>query len=116
MLPRIARGLFNNHYQLWMSIILLLVAGLSALTSLPRLEDPRLLNRFPSIQTPVPGATPEQIESLVTEPIEEAMRQVSQVAIIESTSATGLSVVNVVLDDSVTAANQNEILAQLREK
>ena len=116
MLPRIARGLFNNPYQLWMSIILLLVAGLSALTSLPRLEDPRLLNRFPSIQTPVPGATPEQIESLVTEPIEEAMRQVSQVAIIESTSATGLSVVNVELDDSVTAANQNEILAQLREK
>ena len=86
------------------------------LMSLPRLEDPRLLNRFPAIETRFPGATPEQVEILVTEPIEEAIREVPQVAIIESTSATGLSIVNVELDDSVTSDNQNEIIAQLREK
>ena len=77
---------------------------------------PRLLNRFPAIETRFPGATPEQVEILVTEPIEEAIREVPQVAIIESTSATGLSIVNVELDDSVTSDNQNEIIAQLREK
>ena len=116
MLARLANGLFNQPYQLWMAIVLLVVAGLSALMSLPRLEDPRLLNRFPTVETAVPGATPEQVEALVSEPIEEVLRQVPQVAVIESTSATGLSVISVELDDTVTAQNQNEILAQLREK
>lgn len=75
-----------------------------------------MLNRFPSIQTPFPGATPEQVESLVTEPIESKLSEVAQIGKIESVSGTGLSVVSVELDDSVTAANQNEILAQIREK
>ena len=116
MSRRIVSGLYRNPYQLWMGLVLLLVAGVSSLMSLPRLEDPRLLNRFPAIETRFPGATPEQVEILVTEPIEEAIREVPQVAIIESTSATGLSIVNVELDDSVTSDNQNEIIAQLREK
>ena len=35
---------FRNGYLLWISVVVILVAGLSALTSLPRLEDPRLAN------------------------------------------------------------------------
>ena len=37
---------------------LLLVAGLSALSTLPTSEDPRVLNRVATVLTPFPGATP----------------------------------------------------------
>ena len=112
----LARSVYHNPYQLWLGLILLLVAGLSAFNNLPRLEDPRLLNRFPVITTTFPGASPEQVEALITQPMEEAMREVPQVAKLETTSSTGFSVVAIELDDSVTRDNQAEIIAKVREE
>ena len=112
----LARSIYHNPYQLWLSLILLLVAGLSAFANLPRLEDPRLLNRFPVITTTFPGAAPEQVEALITKPMEDAMREVPQVAKLETTSSTGFSVVAIELDDSVNKDNQAEIIAKVREE
>ncbi len=115
-MKNLARSIYHNPYQLWLSLILLLVAGLSAFANLPRLEDPRLLNRFPVITTTFPGAAPEQVEALITKPMEDAMREVPQVAKLETTSSTGFSVVAIELDDSVNKDNQAEIIAKVREE
>ena len=80
---------------------LLLVAGLSALSTAPTSEDPRVLNRIATVLTPLPGATPERVEALVSEPIENALRALPEVEVISSTSQAGLSVVRVELKDSL---------------
>ncbi len=80
---------------------LLIVAGLSALVSLPTTEDPRVMNRVASVLTPYPGATPERVEALVTEPLENALRELPEVDVISSSSQAGLSVIRVELKDSV---------------
>ena len=47
----------KNKYLLVLSVLVIFVAGLSALVSMPRLEDPRIVNRNPLIVTLVPGAS-----------------------------------------------------------
>lgn len=81
---------------------LLIVAGLAALSSLPITEDPRVLNRVATVLTAYPGATPERVEALVTEPIENALRTLPSVKTIDSSAQAGISVVRVQLKDTVT--------------
>lgn len=80
---------------------LLIVAGLAALTSLPTAEDPRVMNRVATVLTPYPGATPERVEALVTEPLENILRTLPEVDVISSSSQAGVSVIRVELKDSV---------------
>ena len=66
----------KNKYLLVLSVLVIFVAGFSAFVSMPRLEDPRIVNRNPLIVTLVPGASAERVEALVTEKLEDKLHQV----------------------------------------
>ena len=70
---------------------LILVAGLSALQVLPRTEDPEMSARFAEIITFFPGADAERVESLVSEPLERAVRTLPYVKEIDSSSSSGIA-------------------------
>lgn len=107
---------FRNRYLLVLSIVVILVGGLSAIVSLPRLEDPRIVNRNPIVITAVPGASAEHVETLVTEVLEEALQEVEAIKDIESSSLAGVSIISVELNDSVTAAENQEIFSEIRDQ
>ena len=92
----------RNGRFLALTVALLIVAGFSALTTLPRTEDPRVLNRFGFVITPFPGASAERVEALVSEPIETELRRLPEIDHIDSRSRPGLSMVIVQLKDSIT--------------
>ncbi|ABE54563.1 acriflavin resistance protein [Shewanella denitrificans OS217] len=83
-------------------IALLIVAGLGAISSLPRTEDPHLTNRFSSVVTLYPGASSERVEALVTEVLENQLRRLEEVKLVQSTSRAGISVIQLELKDAVT--------------
>ena len=85
-----------------LSIALLLVAGMAALSTLPRTEDPRVINRSAVILTPFPGASAERVEALVSDPLENRLRELSELKTLESKSQPGLSVVTIELKESIT--------------
>jgi multidrug efflux pump subunit AcrB len=93
--------LFNRRF-LALAIGLLLVVGIGALQTLPRLEDPRIVVRTATVLTFYPGADAERVEALVTRPIEDALRTLAAVALVESTSRAGVSVVQIELQSSLT--------------
>ncbi|MFT4996829.1 MAG: multidrug efflux pump, partial [Flavobacteriales bacterium] len=93
---------------------LLIVAGLSALKTLPRLEDPRLSSRFAIVKTFWPGASAERVEALVTRKIEDAIREQKDIKNIYSNSRAGVSVVQVELVDQVK--NGKESFTDARQK
>jgi multidrug efflux pump subunit AcrB len=107
-----ARALLTNLHLLVLVVVVLFVGGANALMTLPRLEDPRLTNRNPLVLTFLPGASAEQIEAQVTEPLERALREVAEVKLIESTSSLGVSSIGVEMIDTV--ADPEPILAELR--
>ncbi len=105
----------------WVLSFVLLVFGAFSFSSLS-------VDRFPNIDIPMvtivtvyPGASPEQVETEVSEPIEEAMSSIAGVDELRSTSYENLSVVMVAFDlekDGNVGAQEvrdrvNRVLSQL---
>ncbi len=96
------RNFISNGRVLALVIIIMVVAGLGALSTLPRAEDPRITNRVASVITHFPGASAERVEALVSEKIENKLRKLSEVKLLTSSSRPGISVVRLELKDSIT--------------
>ncbi len=110
-------GIFTaNRHLLILTIAIILVAGLSALNSLPRIEDPRITTRNASIFTQFPGASAERVEALVSKKIEDKLRELSDIKTIESSSSSGISIVNVELQDWVGEEDNEQIFSQIRDR
>lgn len=81
---------------------LVFVAGLSALHSIPRQEDPEITERFGGVTTYLPGASAERVEALITEKIENALQEVEEIKRISSSSQTGISNIRMQIEDHIT--------------
>lgn len=95
-------------------IALICVAGLSAYMVLPRLEDPEMRSRAANVYTRYPGADAERVESLVTEKLEDALREISELKRLRSTSRAGMSLLAIELRDDVT--DPDPIWSRIRDK
>nr|WP_198648794.1 efflux RND transporter permease subunit [Cyanothece sp. BG0011] len=80
---------YRNVRLLILTILAIIVWGLSSFFSLPRMEDPEMTSRFAVITTHFPGASPERVETLVTDKLEESLFEVEEIKTIESTSRLG---------------------------
>ena len=111
-------GIDNLFYReprlLILTVAIILVGGLSAYSVLPRAEDPALTKRFATIETPFPGANAERVEALVTEKIEDALREIEEIKEIKSFSNSNLSFISVELEDSIRAVD--EVWSRVRDK
>src|SRR6266849_5542192 len=74
----------------------LLVYGIFSLAHVPYDVFPEFAPPEVSIQTEAPGLSPEQVEVLVTQPIENSINGVSGIESLRSRSIQGLSVIRVV--------------------
>ena len=92
---------YRNPRLLILTICLILVGGLAAFQLLPRLEDPELTQRFATIRTIYPGASPDRVESLVTDPIEEELDKLDEIKVLESRSNAEISIIQVELRDDI---------------
>lgn len=108
--------ILTNPRMVALLTALILVAGLAAVASLPRLEDPHIVNRHAILVTPFPGASAERVESLIAEPLENTLRAVPEVLHITSHSSGGMSVILVHLEDAVMADDNDRLWAELRDK
>lgn len=95
---------------------IIFVAGLGALQTLERQEDPALSRRYADIVTIYPGATADRVESLVTEKIEARLQELHEIDTISSISRTGISTINVGLEDQYDEAVVDEIWSRVRDK
>ena len=95
------RSFVKNGRLMSLAIILLIVSGLGALSTMPRMEDPRMQNRHASVLTRLPGASAERIEVLITEKIEQKLRKIPEIKNITSVSRPGISAVKLELLDEV---------------
>jgi multidrug efflux pump subunit AcrB len=77
------------------AVAVVIVAGVQAYIEMPRAEDPGFTIRIAQVLTIWPGASPERVENLVTDPLEEVIQEMPELDYISSTSKTGVSVINV---------------------
>ncbi len=93
---------------------LVLVAGLSSMAVLPRMEDPILTQRGAILVTVLPGADAARIEALVTEKLELHLREVEEIENLWSHSRAGVSSITIELLDGVT--RPDEVWSSVRSK
>jgi hypothetical protein len=85
--------LFYRDARLFaLAILMMIAAGASALMTIGRQEDPTITNLFATIVTPFPGADPARVEALVTEKIEQRLKEIAEIAETRSVSRLGVSV------------------------
>ena len=98
----------NRPVLVTMAIMVFIVFGVLAYFSLPINLMPDLKLPYVVVQTVYSGAGPREIESQVTEPIEEAVATVSQIDFIQSYSMENVSLVMVAfkLGKNIDVANQ----------
>lgn len=98
----LARWFYRNRQLLILSLTLILVWGLSSFFTLPRMEDPQIVQRYGLVKTFLPGASAERVESLVTEQIEEELDDIEAIAEVISNSSQGISIVQVELKETIS--------------
>ena len=109
--------LFYRYSRLTaLAIILLVAAGLGALMSLGRQEDPSLTERFGTVVTIFPGASAERVEALVTEPLEDAIHELAEIDETSSDSRSGISVISLQVREDLSPDDVDQAWTLIREQ
>jgi len=91
----------SNKTTMYVAIALILVLGISAYFSMPREDFPEIKETKIYISTLFPGNTAEDIEKLITDPLEDQLKGLSGVVEITSTSQEDYSMIIVEFDDDM---------------
>ena len=108
MLNSIVKWSIAQRWLVVIASILITLWGLRVLTQMPLDVFPSFAPPQVEIQTEAPGLAPEEVESLVTRPIESAINGTPGVEKVRSSSAVGISVVKVIFgwDTEIYRARQ----------
>ena len=92
----------NNKTTIYVMMIMILFLGISAYFSMARESFPEIKETKIYVSSLFPGNTAEDIEKLITDPLEDKLKTVSNVVEITSTSQEDYSMVIVEFDESIT--------------
>lgn len=99
---RLSSWAIDNRNTIYLMIGIILVAGLSAYNSMPRENFPEIKETKIYISTPYPGNTAEDIERLIVDPLEDRLKNVSNVVEVISTSQEDYGIITVEFDENIT--------------
>ncbi|MAF90444.1 MAG: hypothetical protein CL674_04160 [Bdellovibrionaceae bacterium] len=91
----------NNRFFIFMATILLIALGIHSFNELPIDAVPDITNTQVQINTEVKGLVPEEIERMITFPVEYSMNGIPGVDSVRSISRYGISQVTVIFKDDV---------------
>src|SRR3569833_2143581 len=92
--------------------LIALAAGIWATRSAPLDGFPDFVPTTVDIQTEAPGFTAQQVEQLVTKPIENAVNGATGLATIRSESIPGLSVIKIQFQDNINLYNARQGISE----
>ena len=102
-LPRFAL----THRPIVMAfVVVFLGVGSFNFATMSRREDPELTIRDALVVTAWPGAPATRVEELITDPIEDVIVEIAEIATIESKSMVGLSIIEVTTGDEIQDTDQ----------
>src|SRR5690606_22652209 len=91
----------ENKVTIYVVTALVFILGISAYFNMPRESFPEVKETKIYISTPYPGKTAEDIERLITDPLEEELRNLSNVVEITSTSQEDYAIITVEFDENI---------------
>ncbi|HRN96614.1 MAG TPA: efflux RND transporter permease subunit [Candidatus Levybacteria bacterium] len=99
---------FANPRLVFLVILMIAAIGISSYIALPRRLNPEIEIPIITVVTVLPGANPEDVESLITQPIESALTSLTDVKTVTSTSQDNISVISLEFESSVEPATARD--------
>ena len=104
----------KNHQFTIIIFIMILAIGIGSLLSMPKAEDPEMRAVYNSIIVVYPGTSPEDIEELIIDPIEEKMSTLGNIKRMVSYAGDGVGNIMVEFDFRADENEKNnEVLREI---
>jgi len=91
---KLGQGFLRNPLTAVLGIVILAL-GWIALNTMPREEDPQIAISGGGVVVAMPGATPMEIENIISKPLEKKLREVQGIEHVYSMSMDNVGIVNV---------------------
>jgi multidrug efflux pump subunit AcrB len=91
---KLAKGFLRNPLTAVLGAFLLIM-GYLALNIMPREEDPQIAISGGAVVVAMPGATPEQIENIIVNPLERKLREIKGIEHVYGMAMDNVGIVNV---------------------
>ena len=92
----------DHRTVIYVIMTIFLILGISSYFSMPRETFPEINDTKVFVSTIYPGNTAEDIERSITDPLEEALKRVTNLVEIRSTSSEDFSVIDIEFDENIT--------------
>ncbi len=92
----------DNKTSIYVLAFLISILGLMNYVFIPKEQFPQVVIPYIVVNTPYPGTSPEDIENLVTRPIEKQLKSISDVKKITSNSVPDFSSIIVEFDPNIS--------------
>lgn len=102
----------KKPYTVMVGVVLVLILGVVSFMNMTTDLLPNINLPYALVMTTYPGASPEEVEMVVTKPVEQAMATVSNIENIQSVSSENVSMV--ILEFSQTT-NMDSVSLEMRE-
>lgn len=103
----------DNRITVLLITVLIAVIGIRSYLSIPKEAQPDITIPTVMVITTYPGVSPEDMESLITRPLEDEIGNISDIKEMNSTSSEGYSNITV---EFTTDMDMNKALQEVREK
>ncbi|WP_058616516.1 efflux RND transporter permease subunit [Tepidimonas taiwanensis] len=116
---RLMRALITNHPLANIAFVVVMLLGLLAYVQMPRERDPEINFNWVNITTVLPGASAEEVERLVTNPLEDAIQGVADIRFVSSSSRENVSSLLVrfgELDERTFDKRMNDLRREIQNK
>ncbi len=104
----------KNSVTVSVILFMIVMGGALTYTTISRKENPEFTVRTAMVTAVFPGASPKKVEELVTDKLEEKIREMGEIKDVRSQSLTGLCIIMVDIQDRFK--NVPEIWQKLRNK
>jgi len=112
----ITKTALSNNQVTILIIGIIIILGLTGYNQLSRDAMPPFTIRTCSVVTTFPGASPERVETLVTDKIEKVIQEIPELKTVTSESRTSLSIIRVELKPDIEKENLQAIWDKIRRK
>lgn len=98
----------DNKMTVYVVMVLFFILGISAYYDMPREDFPEIKETKIYISTVYPGNTAEDIERLVVDPLEEDIKNISNVVEVLSTSQEDYGIITVEFDEKISVEDAKQ--------
>lgn len=115
-MTKVIKYFLQNKPVTWLLLVLILAGGLFSYAKMGKLEDAPFTIKQALVLTPYPGASPSEVQTQVTDVLEEAIQSLGELYYLKTENRAGLSKITVYVKKEIRADEMQQLWDKLRRK